>query len=60
MVVKSGNLFFDDGNRIGHLLSMDGTDDTKDECEGEEGFHEIGFSQFLNMIFGEEGNEIFT
>lgn len=39
---------------------MDGTNDTKDDCEGEEGFHENGFSQFLNMISGVEGNEIFT
>ncbi len=52
MVIKSGNLFSDDGNRIGCLLSMDGADDTKDECGGEQGFHEKAFEVLKYKFVG--------
>ncbi len=39
MVVKSGHLFFDDGDGIKFLLPMEGADDTKNARNGEEAFH---------------------
>ena len=43
LVVKAGHLFFYDGDGIGHLLSLDGAEDTKDACKREEGFHGYAF-----------------